>query len=327
MKMSKKMNVFIIGSGHSGSTLLDMLLGGHSCISALGEAHRLYFAVRSKDKYHHCTCGKHISDCKFWKSVEKELKRRTNGDEFRGFKSLYISNPKYKIYFNNEMKYITPLRYHGKSLGVRFNEMTLIIGSKKLRNLLGWLSKEVRRDAMMAKHLIFLYDAVRVAQNTPIIIDSTKNPGTFKKIYIQNKKNTYFIELIRDGRAVCNSRMKREGIDMFDAAKIWKKEQIKRIASMITIPMSKTIRIYYEKLASNPKDTLKNICNYLEIDFENEMMNFRGQRHNLGGNLMRFKSSKRKIKLDEAWRGNLSKKELSIFSKIAGGINRRYGYY
>lgn len=62
--------------GHSGSTLLDIILGGHSNIVGLGEVgsvlsrnedglEKLY---RSK-----CSCGKRGQQCEFWGSVLKEL--------------------------------------------------------------------------------------------------------------------------------------------------------------------------------------------------------------------------------------------------------------
>lgn len=54
--------VFILGFGHSGSTLLDLLLDGHSQIAGVGEMER----ARPEAV---CTCGKHPMECPVWHGV------------------------------------------------------------------------------------------------------------------------------------------------------------------------------------------------------------------------------------------------------------------
>lgn len=54
--------IFILGSGHCGSTLLDLILDSHSKIIGLGQCEK----IGTKDT---CACGKSFSDCGFWKNV------------------------------------------------------------------------------------------------------------------------------------------------------------------------------------------------------------------------------------------------------------------
>jgi len=54
--------VFILGSGHSGSTLLDLLLDGHSKIAGIGELER----ARPESV---CTCGRSVLVCRIWHDV------------------------------------------------------------------------------------------------------------------------------------------------------------------------------------------------------------------------------------------------------------------
>lgn len=64
--------VYIAGTGHSGSTLLDLLLGTHSRIESVGEFKRigrLYEAPQIKQT---CTCGKPFASCPFWTRVRSE---------------------------------------------------------------------------------------------------------------------------------------------------------------------------------------------------------------------------------------------------------------
>src|ERR1700683_4878467 len=51
--------VFILGCGHSGSTLLDLLLYGHSQIFGVGELERSRAEAT-------CTCGLPAPECPIW---------------------------------------------------------------------------------------------------------------------------------------------------------------------------------------------------------------------------------------------------------------------
>ncbi len=62
--------IYICGAGHSGSTLLDMLLGSHSQVASLGEISNLPMELAVNNK---CTCGQHIRNCEVWSDVVREL--------------------------------------------------------------------------------------------------------------------------------------------------------------------------------------------------------------------------------------------------------------
>lgn len=76
--MSEQLKIiYILGSGHSGSTLLDLLLGSHSHIESVGEVFK-YFdflsdeSTRPEEK-RFCTCGKHIKKCEYWGKVRNDI--------------------------------------------------------------------------------------------------------------------------------------------------------------------------------------------------------------------------------------------------------------
>jgi len=60
--MERVKTVFILGSGHCGATLLDLLLDSHSQMCGIGEFH----AGRATSI---CTCGKPAPECEVWKAV------------------------------------------------------------------------------------------------------------------------------------------------------------------------------------------------------------------------------------------------------------------
>jgi len=73
--MTEKIKViYIAGMGHSGSTLLDLILGSHSNAVSVGEMKakaltRLFTGVSNKP----CTCGASVSDCSFWTAIRAKL--------------------------------------------------------------------------------------------------------------------------------------------------------------------------------------------------------------------------------------------------------------
>jgi len=83
--------VYIAGSSHSGSTLLDLLLGSHPAIESVGEAKKISSvsdAIRAGEEPL-CTCRQTVADCTFWRSVmparPEELKTdaEANAELFR----------------------------------------------------------------------------------------------------------------------------------------------------------------------------------------------------------------------------------------------------
>ncbi len=72
--------IYIMSSGHSGSTLLDLMLGSHSRIEGIGEirSFETYFAPDTKRPVERqdCTCGKLARECPYWTQVRDRIAAR-----------------------------------------------------------------------------------------------------------------------------------------------------------------------------------------------------------------------------------------------------------
>lgn len=104
--------VYIASLSHSGSTLLDLLLGNHPQLVGLGEiAKVLELDSRGIDEHLHmaCTCGNRAGDCKFWGSFFPKLQQSASEDK----------NSKYRI-----------LQDHFYSV---YNDQTRIVDSSKYK--------------------------------------------------------------------------------------------------------------------------------------------------------------------------------------------------
>jgi len=73
--MSKPEIIFIYGNGHSGSTLLDILLGSSEKCFSIGELRQWHRFFIDKEPGHldpsKCTCGE-MKDCRFWNKIENK---------------------------------------------------------------------------------------------------------------------------------------------------------------------------------------------------------------------------------------------------------------
>ena len=76
--------VYITGKGHSGSTLLDMLIGSHSECITLGEIHQLTLKAEGV-----CACGAaNYRECEFWRDVDSRLR----ADGLAGLSALHVDS-------------------------------------------------------------------------------------------------------------------------------------------------------------------------------------------------------------------------------------------
>ncbi|MDJ0693235.1 MAG: sulfotransferase [Mastigocoleus sp. MO_167.B18] len=70
--------LYILSSGHSGSTLTDLILGSHSEIESGGEIDRLHDYISERppgrgEIERVCTCKKNIKDCAYWEAVLSKI--------------------------------------------------------------------------------------------------------------------------------------------------------------------------------------------------------------------------------------------------------------
>lgn len=68
--------IYIAGSGHCGSTLLDLIIGSSSEVFSVGEL-SFYNIYKNENEFNKknpnylCTCGINFSQCKFWREIIK----------------------------------------------------------------------------------------------------------------------------------------------------------------------------------------------------------------------------------------------------------------
>lgn len=114
--MNKRIKViYILGAGHSGSTLLDLLLGSHSQVESVGEINNFYDYISPKTDHlkgiRYCTCGTHVDECPYWKPIRENLRSEFGTDEI----SLQPNDPK-AFASHNQLVFQSILDVSGKSV-------------------------------------------------------------------------------------------------------------------------------------------------------------------------------------------------------------------
>jgi hypothetical protein len=85
------------------------------------------------------------------------------------------------------------------------------------------------------------------------------------------------------------------------------------------------MEVHYEELCTQPETTLRRICEFLELEPNKLVYDFRTVEQHIIGNGMRFDTSSQ-LSPDERWREHLTEEDLRSFDATAGDLNRKYGY-
>jgi len=305
---AKKRVVYIGGTGRSGSTLLDLLLSRHSTVQSLGEIHRL--SLCSRENREPCTCGQPVAQCDFWRNVENIVRKQLGWHADR------------RPLLETEVM----LRKDAVgSLASAFERAALCLASPALARGACRLFAPAHYRAIETS--LLWYDAIREATGKPVIVDSSKDARRLKLLYLAAPEQYRLIYLVRDGRAVCASTIRRTGVPMEDAAKMWRRSHRAAQWARRGIPDESVLYVKYETLCTEPRATMQRILEFIGLDFESSVLTLqKEQSHNIGGNPMRFRKDECEIRLDQRWKQELTPEQLRIFQAVAGRTNRRLGY-
>jgi hypothetical protein len=167
---------------------------------------------------------------------------------------------------------------------------------------------------------------VRDILGVQAIVDSSKSYLKALSLYLRHPDRVRILLLTRDGRSVLASNLKRRQ-SRKAAVQDWQ-HQYQRALPLLHqhVPPEHVKQVTYEGLTAEPRATLRKICDFAGLAFEEEMLNFRSKAHHVAnGNRMRMSSSS-EIIADNDWQTRLTQDDLRYFERTAGALNRRLGY-
>jgi len=266
------MLIYIMGRGHSGSTILDVILGSSADIESVGQ---LMTGLLSEKDGHVCACGATMQDCVYWRKVREAFARRG-----------------------------TEQGWHETGLALARHA--------HIRNLPRTLLARPRSSAMrrMARASLNVERAVAEAVGKRHVVDSSKEP-TRAMMLLRFAPEARVIHLVRDPRRLLAShywRFKKRGgyfnflrreyhapsmfvPFMLLAAASWTAGNLICEVARRFAP-SRTLRMRYEDLCATPSAELRRIAETFELELGDVIERIeRGEPlvigHNVGGNQIR----------------------------------------
>ncbi len=212
------------------------------------------------------------------------------------------------------------------------------------------------RELLKQDKMLNPYSLIFKKVQASVLIDSSKyvdwvSQKLTAREFKSGQIDPYVIFLIRDGRAVLNSYLRK--FPERTVQKIshnWLRRMKGSQELYNKFPEERKMIVRYEKLASETEATLESICKLLAIEYTPEMMEYWKNEHNMiaGGQGARYIASKYQgkqaevqgkveathgdyydklglaIKLDLRWQRELSPENLAEFHRIVGDYNKPY---
>lgn len=298
--------LYIMGAGHSGSTVLDIILGNHPGFVSVGELSNFIQRRGLNTKY--CACGETATTCKFWSDVFLAWKRRIGADGIKAHQTLQNSFEHFRRWF-----------YLQKEKGDTVQSSHFKAYAERTRAL---------------------FEAIRSVSGKGLIIDSSKSPVRALALSKIPGIDLRLVHLVRDGRGMVwsllkkgvkekSTRSKRVYASSWLASLEW--FLINASSGLVVRNTgSKAVRVRYEDLVENPQKVLTNIGQALEIGLApviDALLSGKQMKigHNIAGNRVRMTGSIR-LKPDYEWKQRLPKYDQRAFWLLAGVLAKTYGY-
>jgi hypothetical protein len=323
--------VYIMSSGRSGSTILDIVLGNHPEIESTGEVGLLtrttwisQESIRGieakRTRLPICACGKRldvhavdtaaVEACPFWASVRREWIERAGRDAVESYPTLQDAFDRYRRW--------PRLLYERHRPSPRFLSYARLTRT--------------------------LFESMRAVSGKPIIVDSSKPPFRALAFAIMPGIDLRLVHLVRDPRAVSASRKKvlrkdvQAGIEWdHTPASIWRAgitwTGINLLSEWVCAQLrpDRAIRLRHEDFLDDIESALNRIGTLVGLDFT-DVANAASSGdpmqvgHNIGGNRVRMSGSVTlqpdTVELENA----LSSKDQQLLRLLTGSVTRRYGY-
>jgi hypothetical protein len=277
VKKSKTKIIYIAGTGHCGSTLIDLIMGAAPEVFTTGECsfYNIYTdnVIYNKTVSNYkCTCGKRFLKCEFWRNVRAKLPKIK-------IKKVYSVSQNIKI-----------------ALSILLNK-----DFAKLQD---------QSDVLFEK--IFLEASSRKPKIN-FILDSSKDPRRLFVLLHNPKLEIYPVFLIREAAAVANSYNKKNRVTEHGLKRknyfvtLIKWLLINFFINRLIKNNSKTIKIHYNNFCLDPVGHVHNFNHNFNINIPPDFVKAVNQEinHNIDGSYIRFRKLD-KIMYDNHWETHLN---------------------
>ena len=302
--------LYIAGSGRSGSTILDNILGQIEGFFPVGEFVYVWNRLVNDGT---CSCGARFKECEVWEPVLKSAFGGPEGVDARAM-----------------------ARAQSTSTRPRHIPLTLAKGGK---NLLRSRWTQEYRDALER-----FYRAILDVTGSRVVVDSSKLPLYGRLLGELPGVETYVVHLVRDPRAVAYSWLRkkqstpnRRGLAYMpqhhpvESSLEWDLCNVAAEGLKGPAP-ERYVMLRYEDFVREPRPAVERILSLVgeeppSLPFVSERgVELRGPNHNVGGNPSRFRTGIVELRPDTEWVRRMRNGDRRLVTALTLPLLARFGY-
>jgi hypothetical protein len=141
--------------------------------------------------------------------------------------------------------------------------------------------------------------------------------------------DTRFIIITRDARAVVRSYIENAwglGTNCYTGALRWRRELELQLAFEKSVPSS-VLRLRYEDLITDQQRCLQQICEFIDIPFDESMMNYASKKAFVSKNRQSVNTFKAPDSaMIDKWKQGLTEHQIKIINTVCGSVLSQAGY-
>ncbi len=296
--------IYIAGSGRSGTTVLDRVVGTYPGVASFNEVYRLLTEGMTDNNL--CACGEHFSDCGFWRKIVADVFPHPGDIE----RVRFLHNR-----YDHTRHVLRLLLFpYGRKY------------QRGLREYRQWLSR--------------LYLALARESGCSVLVDSSKVPSRALLLSGLPGIRIHVVHLVRDLRAVSNAWMRKkynpavgDSLPTYSIVRsvlFWYARQFTTELLKLRMPYT---RILYEEFVEHPNEALQSAMGSIEsiqdvsLPFEKDGSINLDSLHSIGGNPVRFTTGPIFLRLDKKWVETMPPAIRRLVGFLGFPLLWRYGYF
>lgn len=296
--------VYVLGTSHSGSTLLTSLLGELDGYFPAAETRLVWHGLERRI----CGCGRLVTECPVWSPPIHAIKHGMGREAAERIVDL-------------------------QSRTTRRRHLWRLLHDKERTSQ--WAIGLQAYAQVMAD----MYSGLAGITSLEAVVDSSKNACEAMLLLGLEAVEPYVVHLVRDPRAVAYSVTRARRHRAVDGGRDWPSETavdwiiINYVAEIVRkhYEPGRSQLVRYEDLVARPEDTVAGIARMVSdergrVPFLPGGTQGGGPRHMVGGNAMRFDRGIPTLRQDVEWLRASSRMNLLQVSALTLPLLFRYGY-
>lgn len=303
--------LYIGGSGRSGSTLLERLLGQLDGFTTVGELKQIWERGFLQNQL--CGCQQPFRQCPFWTAVTARALGDPAPFDVDKTKALALSVDRIRFIPN-------------MLLASRHSAYT-----DRLQEYSGILAR--------------LYQAIAGEAGAAVVVDASKDPSTAYLLGRTPGIRLYVVHLVRDSRAVAHSWLRKKlRPEIIDGKTYMHRHPPTRSAGewfyrSLLFDVAPTLggfkrqfRLRYEDLIANPSASLDQIVQFVQEPardypfLKDDTADFTVTNHTVSGNPMRFQQGPVQLRLDNEWEQDMKRADKALVTTLTWPLLLKYHY-